>query len=129
MDGDKGQCSPGDCRSPFFGVLIAGAFDTVIASRAQEAQRELEADDAKSQRELRPSMLKNSESWTGESTKCCITDLLDQMGQMLLNEDLRNSEEDSDLRTLRGRDIVGVRAVQCGGQEIALVFLHEATSK
>ena len=84
-------------------------------------------------------MLKASESWRPlnaqkqrelereKAQNAALQTYLDQMGQMLLNEDLRTRRGQRPADASAGADTVGVRAVQCGGR-IALVFLHEATS-
>jgi uncharacterized protein YjbI with pentapeptide repeats len=110
-----------------FGVLIAGAFDTVIANRAQEAQRELEADNAKSQRELEAfNAQKQRELEEAKAQNAALQTYLDQMGQMLLKQNLDLSEEDSEVRSLaRARTLAVFGQLNPEGKRIALVYLNE----
>jgi hypothetical protein len=100
-----------------FGVLITGAINTYIANKDQAAQREVEAFNAQKQRELEAEKAQNAALQT----------YLDQMGQMLLNQDLLSSEEGSELRTLaRARTLSVFGPLNPEGRRIALVFLNEA---
>jgi uncharacterized protein YjbI with pentapeptide repeats len=99
-----------------FGVVIAGTINTYIANQNQVAQRELEADNAQRQRELEEARAQNAALQT----------YLDQMGQMLPKQELRSSEEDSDLRTLaRARTLAVFGQLNPEGKRIALVFLKD----
>jgi len=89
------------------GVLTTGAINTYLTSKDHAAQLELEQEKAQD---------------------AALQTYLDQMGQMLLNEDLRSSEEDSDLRTLaRARTLTTLRALEDAGRKTQVLrFLAEA---
>jgi uncharacterized protein YjbI with pentapeptide repeats len=99
------------------GVLITGAINTYIANKDQLAQQKLEVLNAQRQRELEEQNAQDAALQT----------YLDQMGQMLLNEDLRSSEEDSDLRTLaRARTLTTLRRLDPSRKVAVVRFLVEA---
>jgi hypothetical protein len=67
------------------------------------ARQKLEAFNAKAQRELEQDKTQDA----------ALQAYLDQMGQMLLDKDLRSSAVDSDLRTLaRVRTLITLRALE-----------------
>jgi uncharacterized protein YjbI with pentapeptide repeats len=89
------------------GVLTTGAINTYITNKDHAAQLELEREKAQD---------------------AALQTYLDQMGQMLLNQDLRSSEADSDLRTLaRARTLTTLRALEDAGRKTQVLrFLVEA---
>jgi hypothetical protein len=99
------------------GVLITGAINTYIANKDQVAQRELEALNAERQRELEQEKAQGA----------AVQTYLDQMGRMLLDQDLRYSLERSELRALsRARTLALFEQSSPEGKRIVLVFLNEA---
>lgn len=110
------------------GVLLTGAFNTCTANKDQEAQRKLEAFNAKKQRELEAfNAEKQRELEEEKAQDARLQTFLDQMGDMLLNEELRSSDEGSDLRTLaRARTLTTLRPLDAGRKTQILQFLVEA---